>query len=164
MPREIATGGAGFYLASINNALERGHKRKASDFKLEVEGYPIFSDMVVSIELPQLKREALEEVIPYIGKVRSQGRPEIGGSVACSFQEVVGGPVHKAVQEIVKLNKQLTIHIYQLGEMDPTSEDVLTLKYAQIGLDGTELSYDNGQRIEFNGSISYAYCSQYFEK
>lgn len=156
-----ASGSMAFYKGHINNSLGRGHKRKKSDFKLEVAEYPILSDLVLSVEIPQIKREEIEEYAPFIGKIMSTGRPELGGTVPITFQEVVGGPVHKAIRNWVKQNQELEVVISQLGELEPDSDDKFTLIGCQISLDGSELSYEDGTPMQFQGNMSFWYVDEF---
>ena len=161
MDKRPANGNLAFYKEFIQKSLGRGHKRKKSDFKLEVAEYPVLSDLVLSVEIPQLKREELEEFAPFAGKVMSQGRPELGGTVPISFQEVVGGPVHRAIRNWVKKNQALDVVIKMVGELEPSSRDQFTLIGCQIALDGTEVSYEDGTPIRFSGSLYFWYVDEF---
>ena len=163
MARETSAGNVSFYLEAVKAHLSQGHKRKKSDFSFSVAEYPVLKDLVLSIEIPQMKREEIEEIAPHIGKIAATGRPEIGAAVPITFQDVVGGPVHKALIDWVKQNREIDTVVTQRGELEPDSEDTFTFAGSQIMLDGTELSYEDGTPIRFSGTLSFWYVKEFFE-
>ena len=160
--RTVDAGKMSFYKQAIEKHMAQGHKRKRSDYKISVPEYPDLEDLIVSCEIPQMKREEIEEFAPFIGKIMGNGRPEIGAATPIAFQEVVGGKVKAAIIDWVKKNRELTVTLTQVGELEPDSDDTITLIGAQMNYDGTELSYEDGTPMRFTGVMGFWYVEEYF--
>lgn len=109
-------GNIGFLKSRYQKNMAAGEKLSAAEFEMTIDGYPNFSVLVRSAQIPAIGRAEIEDFGPNGLKFVQQGPYENSGEVTVQAVETLKGEVLKSVYDIVINKKYVHINIQPTPE------------------------------------------------
>ncbi|WP_413113440.1 hypothetical protein [Thaumasiovibrio sp. DFM-14] len=139
-------GNATFLKAQFTRNLAAGEKLIGSEFELSFDEYPELTVMVRSAQMPQMARHNVEDFGAMGLGFEQHGTLENKGEITVSCVETIQGDVYKALREMVKDKKYVTVTMRATPESQAGISPAalkFKLQHCKIRVDATDFSTED---------------------
>jgi hypothetical protein len=146
----------GLIKSSYKKYVSFGEKAVSSDYRMLIQQYPNLEYLIHATQLPELKREIIEDYGPHGVMFNQQGRYKNAVDITITFKEIITGEAYKCLRDWVRNKRYLDVWIGLMGESSPESNEHNTLLCEDVWceLDATDLSNeDNTTLIKPSGLL-----------
>lgn len=135
---------------TIDADLALGERAIGNDFQFICDQYPDLTFLCTGFQIPEMKRQVIEDFGPHGVETRWYGRPLNAPEMTLTVKETLSGKAYQILKEIVREKKYVDITVGLTAESQPTSTEHTTWKMwnCVLSLDATDLSVDGDEVLK----------------